>query len=181
MEITPRFVRLALVFGLAPLIVDLPVARGEVLTPDPRLYINVDYQFSAELPRGYPACVSEHTNHGVEILLDRQAGWKDDDGVPHIVLFANYNVATEAETPERLAHFECGYRTFQRIVWLRRVTFGRRKAAGCRRYMDGKKSRLRSRRCAKLIGGPCTGSRLAPSFGQRRIVTLATCGHFAES
>jgi len=139
MEIASRLVRLALVFGLVSLVIGLPPARGQVPTPDPRLYINVDCQFSVELPRGHAACVSEHTNHGVAISLDRQAGCEHDDGAPHIVVFANYNVATEAETPERLAHFECGYRTFRRIVWLRRVTLGGRKAAGCRRYLDGDK------------------------------------------
>jgi hypothetical protein len=105
--------------------------------PDPRLYINVDYQFSVELPRGYPACVSEHTNHGVEILLDAQARCEaDHQDMPRILIFANYNVATEAETPARLAHFLCGYRVSRRIAWLRRATLGGRNAAGCRRYLD---------------------------------------------
>lgn len=140
MEDATRFMMLAVVFGLAALAVGLSPAHGEVPAPDPRLYINVDYQFSVELPRGYPACVSENTNHGVEILLDRQAGCEGDDRhVPRIVVFANDNAATEAETPARLAHFECGYRIFRRIVWLRRVTLARRKAAGCRRYLDDKK------------------------------------------
>jgi hypothetical protein len=140
MEIATRLVRLAAVFALPALVISLRPAHGEVPTPDPRLYINVNYQFSVELPRGYPACVSEHTNHGVEILLNHQAGCENDDQrVSRIVVFANYNVATEAETPARLAHFECGYRVFRRIVWLRWVTLGGRKAAGCRRYLDGKK------------------------------------------
>lgn len=137
MEIPASSVRPALLFWLALSASGTLPARAEMPAPDPRLYINVDYQFSVELPQGYPACVSEHTNHGVEILLDAQARCEADHwDMPRIMVFANYNVATEAETPTRLAHFLCGYRVSRRIARLRRTTFGGRNAAGCRRYLD---------------------------------------------
>jgi hypothetical protein len=107
---------------------------------DPRHYENVDYQFSVDLPEGLPACVSEQTNHGVDIFLDRGVRCGDEnDRVPYIDVSANYNVAYEARTPARLARIQCRHNRLLRIVWLNHVTLGGRKAAGCRRYFkDGR-------------------------------------------
>lgn len=50
-------------------------------------------------------------------------------------VFANYNVPYEARTPAGLARIECRDPPSHRFEWLRRVTLGGRKAAGCRQYL----------------------------------------------
>lgn len=104
-----------------------------------RHYKNEDYQFSVDIPDHLLACVSENTNHGVDILLDDRPGCGSvTDQRPYADVFASYNVATNAVTPQMLARVYCGYEKAQRTVWLGGRTLGGRMAAGCRQYFkDG--------------------------------------------
>src|SRR3981081_1810140 len=54
----------------------------------------------------------------------------------HVNVFASYNVAWEAKTPEGLARRYCREVEPRRIVSLRRATLGGRRAAGCRQYFN---------------------------------------------
>ncbi|MGH6742222.1 MAG: hypothetical protein ACREDY_24885, partial [Bradyrhizobium sp.] len=118
---------------------------AEIPAPDRRHYRNVDYQFSVDLPRGFPACVDEETNHGVGIYLNKTATCADRniEQVPHIDVFASYNTPEpEARTPARLAYRYCRPSPpFDpaplRVAWLRRPMLGGRPAAGCREYFEG--------------------------------------------
>jgi hypothetical protein len=70
-----------------------------------------------------------------------------DDRVPYIVFSASYNVGSEvstqdqkpAQTPAVLARIYCPDRDKLWIEWLRHITLGGRRAAGCRQYFhDGR-------------------------------------------
>jgi len=89
--------------------------------------------------------MSEHTNHGVFIILENAAKCNDDtDRLPYVGVFANYNVGSEvhmrdqipARTPSQLARIECLDGAKGRIEWLHRVRLGGRRAAGCREYSN---------------------------------------------
>jgi hypothetical protein len=142
MEIAARFVRLVIIFGLTALAVRVAPAGAQIPAFDPKHYENEKYQFSVDLPRGLPACVSEHTNHGVVIYLDRAVKCGDPDkGVAYIGIFANYN-SWEVRTLARLARIGCGPSPFEpvprRVEWVRGAMLGGRKATGCRQYfVDG--------------------------------------------
>jgi hypothetical protein len=148
MEITARLVRLTLALGAALLVAGFSQAKADIGAPDPEHYENLKYQFSVDLPQGLPACVSEHTNHGIVIYLDRVAQCRDvDDRMPYIGFFANYNVGSEvntrdqrpAQTPAVLARIYCPDRDKVWIEWLRHITLSGRRAAGCRQYFrDGR-------------------------------------------
>lgn len=105
-----------------------------------RHYSNVDLQFSVIIPDQLLGCVSEDTNHGVEIFLDGLPGC--DGGYerrPRIDIFAEYNVATDEVTSAGLARLDCGNQQSQRTVWLSNRKLGGRDAAGCRQYFkDGR-------------------------------------------
>jgi len=105
--------------------------------PDAKLYSNSDYQFSAELPQGYRACVGQVTNHGVVILLDHNAicdGPYDD--IRHIDVSADYNTSELGNTAAALAAAECRWRDAKNIIWLHGERISGRRAAGCRRGFD---------------------------------------------
>jgi hypothetical protein len=100
-------------------------------------YSNPDYQFSADIPDHLLGCVSENTDHGVDILLDHQPGCGTvTDQRPYADVFASYNVATNAVTPQMLAQVHCGYEKAERTVWLSGWTLGGRHASGCRQYFN---------------------------------------------
>src|ERR1700687_4095598 len=141
MEIPARFLRLVIAFGLIAFAVGVVPARAQIPAFDPKHYENEKYQFSVDLLGGFPACVSEHTNHGVVIYLDRAVQCRDaNDGVAYIGVFANYNTV-EMRTLARLARIDCGAPPFdpapQRVEWVDGATLGGRKAAGCRQYFAG--------------------------------------------
>jgi hypothetical protein len=146
MEITARSLKLAAIITAALINGDAS-ANAQIPAPDPTHYENIDYQFSLDLPRGLPACVSEHTNHGVSILFDPTITCKEYDGKGrHISVFAEYNVPYEARTATQLARRDCsnpGFPrrdpSFQHVEWFRGVTLSARRAAGCRQYFsDGR-------------------------------------------
>lgn len=142
MEIAARLVRLVAALGLISVVIEIANARAQIPAWDPKHYENEKYQFSVDLPPGFPACVSEHTNHGIFILLSHGAQCDDNhEREPYVDVSANYNVAYEAHTPSRLARFACGPSIFElglrRVKWLRGVILGGRKAAGCRQYFGG--------------------------------------------
>jgi hypothetical protein len=137
-------VRVAAV-ALGTLMIGGACANAQIPAPDPKYYKNDKYQFSLDLPEGFPACVSEHTNHGVFIILKTGAACNDhDDRLPYVGVFANYNVGSEmqmrdqmpARTPSQLARIECLDSAKGRIEWLHRVRLGGRRAAGCRQYSN---------------------------------------------
>jgi hypothetical protein len=108
------------------------------LVPAPsRHYESSEYEFSAEVPRGLLACVSDATDHGIDILLDRSLRCDSDyEDRPYVDISANYNVATNAITPNMLARVYCRYREAERTIWLSGWTLGGRHAAGCRQYFN---------------------------------------------
>jgi hypothetical protein len=145
MEIAARDVRFAASPLIACLIAGASAHGGELPAPDPQHYQNFDYQFSVRLPKGFPACVSPATNHGVAIYLDRRVRCNDsNDHVPYIDLDAEYNVGSEVQTPDqrpartpfRLALIECRERAAGRTEWLPRVRLGGRQAAGCKQFFS---------------------------------------------
>jgi hypothetical protein len=114
------------------------VGAMAALVPAPsRHYESSEYEFSVEVPRGLLACVSDATDHGIDILLDRSLrcdrGYEDR---PYVDIFASYNVATNAVTPQMLAQVHCGYEKAERTVWLSGWTLGGRHAFGCRQYFN---------------------------------------------
>lgn len=89
------------------------------------------------MPRGFPACVGEAANHGVAILLDRNARCGDNDNrIPRVDIYANYNVAIGARTPAKLARIQCRYLSPRQVQWLNGWSLGGRQAAGCRQDFD---------------------------------------------
>lgn len=112
-------------------------AMADLPAPNPSQYTNVDYQSSVRLPRGFPACVGEVTNHGVVILLD-MARWCDGNYFDGSAIFVNadYNAAGDADTAWGLAEIECRWQMARRIVWLHGQMISGRAAAGCRRLFD---------------------------------------------
>lgn len=147
MEIAAQFVKLvvAAAFAVAVFVDEPYLVNAQIPAPDARHYRNVDYQFSLDLPQGFSACVSERTNHGVYIVLTpgtRCGG--ENDQMRYIGIFANYNVGSEtrtrdhlpARTPAQLARIYCPSRERRAIEWLYEVTFGGRKAAGCRQCFE---------------------------------------------
>jgi hypothetical protein len=92
------------------------------------------------LPDHLLGCVSENTDHGIDILLDHRPGCGSiTDQRPYADVFASYNVATNAVTPQMLAQVRCGYEKTERTVWLSGWRLGDRDAAGCRQYFkDGR-------------------------------------------
>src|SRR5216684_1039982 len=141
MEIAAQLVRLVIAFGLISFAVGVAPARAQIPAFDPKHYENEKYQFSVDLPAGFPACVSEHTNHGLVIYLDRGVRCRDaNDGAAYIGVFANYNTG-EMRTLARLARIGCGPSPFdpapQRVEWVHGATLGGRKATGCRQDFAG--------------------------------------------
>ena len=127
------------VFGAAALIAfSLPCA-AEIPTHSQH-YQNPDYQFSADVPDHLLGCVSENTDHGIDILLDHRPGCGSvTDQRPYADVFASYNVATNADTPQMLAQVHCGYEKAERTVWLSGWRLDGRDAVGCRQYFkDGR-------------------------------------------
>lgn len=118
-------------------------ANGQIPVPDPKHYQNDDYQFSIDLPQGLPACMSQHTDHGVFIYLDRASKCPDQNNeVPYIGVFANYNT-DEARDLSELARIDCRPSRFppvpRRIKRLRDTILGGRNAISCRQYFPGGK------------------------------------------
>ena len=71
-------------------------------------YDSSEYEFSAEVPKGLLACVSEATDDGVAIPLDDHSGCNSvTDHPPYATVFRNYNVATKVNTPDELARLYC--------------------------------------------------------------------------
>jgi len=142
MEIAARLVRPATAFALISCVVGAVHARAQIPAFDRKHYENEKYQFSVDLPQGFVACVSEHTNHGVVIYLDRAVQCRDEhEGVAYVEISANYN-SSEVRTLARLARISCGPSPFEpasrRVEWVRGATLGGRRAAGCRQYFkDG--------------------------------------------
>ena len=128
--------RKAVAFGSCLVAIVLPAA-AYVPAPN-RHYSNVDYEFSVDIPDGLRGCLSEHTNHGVDILLDRRSTCDSDyDRRPYVDVSANYNAAVESDTAKGLARIYCRDRAARQVVWLKGWTLGGRKAAGCRQSFDG--------------------------------------------
>jgi hypothetical protein len=121
------------------IVINLSASANEIPATNQH-YGNVDLQFSVDIPDHLLGCVSEDTNHGVEIFLDGRSGC--DGGYelrPRAAVFAEYNVASDAVTPRGLARVDCGYQPSQRTVWLSGWKLGGRDAAGCRQYFkDGR-------------------------------------------
>lgn len=129
-------------FALAACLVALSLAsaartqtfREPEYNLDGRHYQNMDYGFSIEIPDHLSGCVSEDgANHGVAILLDPRSHCGDDDRMPHINVYADYNMPGDADTPERLAQIDCPDPTAREVVFLKGWFLGSRKAAGCRK------------------------------------------------
>jgi hypothetical protein len=112
---------------------------ADIPAPNPRVYDNVDSQFSVRLPRDLLACVSEETNRGVVILLDPQTKCNDSHEKSRaIFVYAGSNTAIEATTAKQLAAVECRWRRPRDITWLT-MPISSRKAAGCQRLLpDGR-------------------------------------------
>jgi hypothetical protein len=103
-------------------------------------YESSQYEFSVEVPKGLLACVSDATDHGIDILLARDLRCEDDyEYQPYVDVSANYNVATDAVTPKMLARLYCRHEKAERTVWLAEWTLGGRPTEGCRQYFkDGR-------------------------------------------
>ncbi len=129
--------RLIAALGSIFLLVSTTSIKADIPTSS-KHYQNADYDFSVDIPDNLLGCVSEDTNHGVSIFLDDRANCNDEHR-PYVGVFANYNVATNAVTPRKLAVVYCGYQEAERTMWLIGWTLGRRAAAGCLQYFkDGR-------------------------------------------
>lgn len=105
--------------------------------PNLRIYRNPDCQFSVKLPKGYLSCVGEITDHGVVVLLDRDARCDGPyDKIRLIDVAADYNTAEVGNTAAALAATERRWRDAKNIVWLHDTSISGREAAGCRRHFD---------------------------------------------
>lgn len=118
--------------------VSVGAAAALIPAPTPH-YDNPNYDFSVDVPKQLLACVSDATNHGIDILLDLNLHCnRDYSNSPYVDIYGSYNVATNAVTAQMLARIYCGYEKAQRTVWLSGWTLGGRMAAGCRQYFkDG--------------------------------------------
>jgi len=123
-------------FGVAALIAFCLPCAAEIPARSAH-YSNPEYQFSVDIPDHLLGCVSENTDHGVDILLDHNPGCgRVTDQRPYVGVFANYNVATNAVTPRELARVYCNYDRSERTVWLSDWKLSGRDAAGCRQYFN---------------------------------------------
>ncbi len=101
-----------------------------------RHYSNEDYQFSVEIPIGLPGCISDVSNNGVDILLDRRSTcYNNYSKRPFVDVSANYNAAGEADTPAGLVKIYCRARKAQKTSILRGWTLGGRAASGCLQHL----------------------------------------------
>lgn len=146
MEIAEPSVRRIIGLSLALCVLWVAPAGAQIPTYDPKHYDNEKYQFSVDLPEGFPACMGAITNHGVYILLVPATRCGDEnDQTPYIGLFGNYNVGSEvrtrdhrpARTPGQLARIYCPDHARRAIEWLYRVPIGGRRAFGCRQCFNG--------------------------------------------
>ncbi len=132
--------RTVCLFGTAAVLVGISLSCAAEIPIRSQHYDNPKYQFSVDIPDHLLGCVSENTDHGIDILLDHRPGCGSvTDQRPYADVFASYNVATNAVTPQMLARVYCGYEKAGRTVWLSGWILGNRDAAGCRQYFkDGR-------------------------------------------
>ncbi|MGH7061912.1 MAG: hypothetical protein ACREFH_16110, partial [Stellaceae bacterium] len=112
------------------------VWAGPYMPTSSRFYSNLGYEFSVVIPIGLLGCVSEETNNGVDILLDRRLSCDNNYRNGRFVdVSANYNAAGEADTPAGLAKIYCRARKAQKTSVLNGWTLGGRAASGCLQHL----------------------------------------------
>ena len=103
-----------------------------------QVYQNSKYRFSVDIPDHLLGCLSENTDDGVAIPLDRHTDCnRVTDDPPFTTVYGSYNVATGAKTAAELARLYCRGPELTQVVWLTDWTLGGKPAAGCRLYTKG--------------------------------------------
>lgn len=106
--------------ALAASLVVMSISAAAQIPIHSRHYKNPNYGFSVEIPDHLLGCISQDTNHGIDIMLDRRHGCgRITDDRPYADVDANYNVASGASTTEALAQMRCREPPVRRIIWLK--------------------------------------------------------------